>query len=127
MFNALKIRDPHCRAYFSHLAVSADVDDIVITRKAEVFHQPDFARQLIAISGDGTPLESVQEFCGVKTQNLSVAKTSDHAALIRTTKSVSCIEEQGQTMLVCDLGESGDVAWSSPHMHSDNPGCFGCD
>ena len=73
---------PHGGGNFAHLAIGTEVDNVVIARKPEVFHQADLVRQFVIIGDNGTAFERVEELGGVEAEDLGLAEIADHPSLV---------------------------------------------
>ena len=127
LLEAIEGGQAHRRGDFAHLAVGADVDDIVVPGKAEVLHQPDLRRQVIIVRDDGPAFEGIHELRGVETEDLGIAERADHPPVVRAAEGVRGIEQQPEMAPPGDPLQSLHVARPAPDVHADNPGGAGRD
>src|SRR5262245_30545163 len=120
--HALEAGETHRRRDFVHLCIRAQTDRVVNAAKTEVPHQAYARRQRIVVRDDGAALESVDKLRGMKTENLRLAKISDHAPLVGTVQSVSGIEQELEPVCPGYLRQLVDAAWTTPQVHTKNPG-----
>ena len=69
IIHLLQGSEPHGCGHLGHLAVGADIGDIVVTGKAEILQVIDALLGFFIGANDGTALEGIENLGGVKTQD----------------------------------------------------------
>ncbi len=90
--------------------------------EAEVFHQANFAGELVVVGGDGAAFERIEEFGGVKTEDFTEAEISDGSTVERAAEGMGGIVNEREAMLGGELLEGGVIAGLAPDVHADDAG-----
>src|SRR5438445_10813613 len=114
--DALKRREPHCRAHFCHLAVRPYVDDVVIAAESEVAHQPHLFGQNVVVGQHSATFERVEEFRGMKAEDLATPEATDRIAFVGASKRMSRIEHKLQISAARNRFQSFNITRASPRM-----------
>ena len=114
LVEALQAGEAHSGAHFRHLAVSANIHDIVVGGEPEIPQGADLGRQFIILGNDSSAFKGIEELGGVETEHLKFSEAADHAPLVRARKCVSCIKHQRQAMRFRNAVKFLDFAWTAP-------------
>ena len=118
--NTFQGSESHGRTHFGHLAIRANVDDVVIAAEPEISHEAHLRGQRIVVGHDGTTLEGIEELRCVEAEDLATSETADGFASVGATKCVRRIKQELQVSTACNRFECVDVAWAAPGMHADD-------
>ncbi len=117
-----EIGEAHGGGHFVHLAVGTDVDDIVVTGEAKVFHEANLGGEAVVIGDDGTAFHGVEELGGVEAEDLGLAEVADHFAAVGTAETVGGIVKNLEIVGGGDDVDGIGIAGAAPEVNADDAG-----
>jgi len=97
---------------------------IVVTGKPEIFHQADFGSQRVIVGRHHPALKGIDEFGGVKTENLGFAEIPNHLTFVGTTERMGRVKNELEIATIGDFNQFVDGARPAPEMDPDDTRCF---
>ena len=67
---------------------------LIVSCEPKIAHEAHLLGQIVVVRCYGTTLEGVEEFGGMKTEYLGVAKTANHPSVVRDTEGMCSIEKK---------------------------------